>query len=133
MESFAVVTRSRTELVDITDSVRAVVNRSGVKSGMCHVCIPHTTAGVTVNEAYDPDVATDITKALDRLVPAGAGYAHSEGNADAHVKATLVGHATVIPVEDGSLRLGRWQGVFFCEFDGPRHRTVEVKLIPDNV
>lgn len=128
MESFAVATHVRTELVDITDSVRAVVARSGVKSGACLVYVPHTTAGVTVNEAYDPDVASDIINALNRLVPHSGGYAHTEGNADAHIKATLVGSSVRVPVADSELKLGRWQGVFLCEFDGPRRRTVEIEV-----
>jgi len=105
------------------------VKKSGVASGTCLVYVPHTTAGVTVNEGYDPDVAADITAVLAKLVPAGAGYAHSEGNADAHVKASLVGASQTIPVEDGRLALGRWQAVFFCEFDGPRERRCQVTAI----
>ncbi len=129
MESFSLTTRSRTELVDITDRVRDIVGNSGVASGLCIVCVPHTTAAVTVNESHDSDVARDITKTLSKLVPPGAGYAHSEGNADAHVKATLVGSSAQLIVEDARLHLGRWQGVFFCEFDGPRQRQVNVKVL----
>jgi secondary thiamine-phosphate synthase enzyme len=93
------------------------------------VCVPHTTAAVTVNESHDPDVAEDLTKTLSKLVPAGAGYAHSEGNSDAHIKASLVGSSAQLIVEDGKLQLGRWQGVFFCEFDGPRQRQVSVQVL----
>jgi len=122
-------TRSRSELVDITSRVSAVVEKSGVTSGLCVICVPHTTAAVTVNESYDSDVAEDITKTLSKLVPAGAGYAHSEGNADAHIKAALVGSSAQLIVEDSKLHLGRWQGIFFCEFDGPRQRQVNVAVL----
>jgi secondary thiamine-phosphate synthase enzyme len=128
MTSFDVTTHVRTELLDITDRVRDAVAQSKVGSGICFVYVPHTTAAVTVNESYDSDVASDITAALSKLVPHRAGYAHSEGNADAHIKAAMVGSCQAIPVEDGRLALGRWQGVFFCEFDGPRQRRVQVQV-----
>jgi len=124
-----VTTHVRTELLDITDKVRDAVAQSKVGSGMCFVYVPHTTAAVAVNESYDADVALDITAALSKLVPHRAGYAHSEGNADAHIKAAMVGSCQAIPVEEGRLALGRWQGVFFCEFDGPRQRRVQVQVI----
>ena len=129
MTSFDVTTHVRTELLDITDKVRDAVAQSKVNSGVCFVYVPHTTAAVTVNESYDSDVARDITAALSKLVPHRAGYAHSEGNADAHIKAAMVGSCQAIPVEEGRLALGRWQGVFFCEFDGPRQRRVQVQTI----
>ncbi|HTW91598.1 MAG TPA: secondary thiamine-phosphate synthase enzyme YjbQ [bacterium] len=129
MTSFDVTTHVRTELLDITDKVKDAVAQSKVGSGMCFVYVPHTTAGVTVNESYDSDVASDITEALSKLVPHRAGYAHSEGNSDAHIKAAMVGSCQAIPVEEGRLALGRWQGVFFCEFDGPRQRRVQVQVI----
>jgi secondary thiamine-phosphate synthase enzyme len=129
MTSFDVTTHVRTELVDITEKVRDVVAQSKVSSGMCFVYVPHTTAAVAVNESYDSDVARDITETLSKLVPHRAGYAHSEGNADAHIKATMVGSCQAIPVEEGRLALGRWQGVFFCEFDGPRQRRVNVQVM----
>lgn len=129
MDSFAVATRHRNELVDITAQVRAAVAASRIGSGICCVYVPHTTAAVTVNESHDPDVAQDISEALSRLVPAGRGYAHTEGNADAHIKAAAVGCCAQVPVEDGQLTLGRWQGIFFCEFDGPRQRTVQVVVL----
>ena len=129
MTSFDVTTHVRTELLDITDKVKDAVAQSKVGSGMCFVYAPHTTAAVTVNESYDSDVARDITEALSKLVPHRAGYAHSEGNADAHIKAAMVGSCQPIPVEEGRLALGRWQGVFFCEFDGPRQRRVQIQVI----
>ena len=129
MTSFDVTTHVRTELLDITDKVREAVAQSKVKSGMCFVYVPHTTAAVTVNESYDPDVARDVTATLSKLVPHRAGYAHAEGNADAHIKAVMVGCCQPIAVEEGQPVLGQWQGVFFCEFDGPRTRRVQVKVI----
>jgi len=132
MESFNVTTRSRTELVDITSRVSAAVEKSDVTSGLCVVYVPHTTAAVTVNESCDSDVAEDITKTLSKFVPAGAGYAHSEGNSDAHIKAALVGSSAQLIVEERKLQLGRWQGIFFCEFDGPRQRQVIIKILSDN-
>lgn len=129
MTSLEVTTQARTELLDITDKVRDAVAQSKVSAGMCFVYVPHTTAAVTVNESYDQDVARDITEALSKLVPHRAGYAHSEGNADAHIKAAMVGCCQPIPVEEGRLALGRWQGIFFCEFDGPRQRRVQVQVI----
>ncbi len=127
--SFDVTTHVRTELLDITDKVRDAVAQSKVGFGMCFVYVPHTTAAVTVNESYDPDVARDITEALSKLVPHRAGYAHSEGNSDAHIKAVMVGCCQPIPVEDGQPVLGQWQGVFLCEFDGPRTRRVNVQVM----
>jgi secondary thiamine-phosphate synthase enzyme len=132
MASFEVMTRARTEFVDITAQVQAAVADCKVDSGICFVYVPHTTAAVTVNEACDADVAADITRSLAKLVPHDSGYAHSEGNADAHIKATMVGTCQAIPVEDGRLTLGQWQGVFFCEFDGPRRRRCLVKVMEDN-
>jgi len=129
MTSFDVTTHVRTELLDITDKVREAVAQSMVNSGMCFVYVPHTTAGVTVNESYDPDVARDITAALSKLVPHRAEYTHSEGNSDAHIKAAMVGSCQPIPVEDGQPVLGQWQGVFLCEFDGPRTRRCQVQVI----
>ena len=126
-----VATRARTELKDITAAVEQVVSESGISSGLCHLFVPHTTAGLLINENDDPDVARDITAVLDRLAPPSASYRHAEGNADAHVKSALVGVSASIPVEGGRLVLGRWQGIFFCEFDGPRRREIKVKLVAD--
>jgi len=131
MVSIEVATRSRVEMVNITPRIQDAVTSTGVSTGVCFIHVPHTTAGVTVNEAFDPDVAADVSSALSRLVPYQAGYAHSEGNADAHIKSVLVGTSQTIPVEDGRLALGRWQGVFFCEFDGPRRRQVYLTIVSD--
>ncbi len=131
MVSIEVTTRSRVELVNITTRIQDAVTSTGVNSGVCFIHVPHTTAAVTVNEAFDPDVATDITSALARLIPSQAGYAHAEGNSDAHIKSVLVGTSQTIPVEQGRLALGHWQGVFFCEFDGPRRRQVYLTVVSD--
>lgn len=124
--SFDVSTRRRAQLVDITERVAGAVTASGVKDGVCHVYIPHTTAGVTVNEGADPDVARDIEARLEALVPHEAGYEHSEGNSDSHIKTALVGPSCSVPVRSGRLALGTWQAIFLCEWDGPRKRQVEV-------
>jgi secondary thiamine-phosphate synthase enzyme len=126
-----VSTASRVELIDITDAVAGVIARSGVTSGLCHLFVPHTTAGVLVNENDDPAVARDIAAALDRLIPRGAGYEHLEGNADAHIKSSIVGVSRSLWIENGRLGLGRWQGIFFCEFDGPRERRIRLKIVSD--
>ena len=128
-DSFEISTTSRAQMVDITARVREVVRRAGVLEGVCIVYVPHTTAGITVNESADPAVAADILDHLEKLVPRG-GYRHREGNADSHIKASLVGFSLTLPVEGGDISLGTWQGVFLCEFDGPRRRRVEVKVIP---
>ncbi|MBI4467337.1 MAG: YjbQ family protein [Acidobacteria bacterium] len=123
-----VETSARTQIKDITREVARLVRQSGVENGVCHLYVPHTTAGILINESDDPDVARDIGDALDRLVPREAGYKHYEGNADSHVKASLVGSSASVPIEGGKLGLGRWQGIFFCEFDGPRRREVKVRI-----
>lgn len=127
----AVKTTQRTELIDITRDVAKVVTESGVRSGVCYVYVPHTTAGVTINENDDPDVPRDIEKFIERLVPKEGVYKHWEGNADAHIKSTLTGTSQSVFVEEGKLQLGRWQAIFFCEFDGPRQREVHVKILRD--
>lgn len=126
MEKLKVSTSSRIELKDITVDVKEVVNRRGIDNGVCTLYIPHTTAGVTINESADPDVAVDIEEKLSELVPEG-GYRHREGNADSHIKSSLVGNSTRVFVENGKIQLGTWQGIFFAEFDGPRTRNVWLK------
>lgn len=127
--TIAVSTTRRTELLDVTAEVSRVVGDSGVSSGICTVYVPHTTAGVTVNENDDPNVARDIETALDRMVPKDKSYTHLEGNADAHIKSSLVGVSQTIQIENGKLLLGRWQAIFFCEFDGPRRRELWVRVL----
>ena len=117
------------ELIDITERVDRVVSQSGVVSGLCHVYVPHTTAGVLVNENADPDILSDFLTTLERLVPWDNGYRHAEGNAAAHIKSTLVGTSQTVPVRDGRLALGRWQGIYFAEFDGPRERHLQVTVV----
>ena len=129
MQTLSVKTARRTQLVDVTTQVQKVVASSGVSNGICYLYVPHTTAAIAINECADPDVARDVEGALDRLVPATGPYRHSEGNSDSHVKSVLVGASQVIHVEGGKLVLGRWQGVFFCEFDGPRDRWLKVKVV----
>lgn len=129
LTSFAVRTRARLEMIDITPQVGEAVSSTGADSGICVVYVPHTTAGVTINEGADPDVAADILDATERMVPSRGSYRHGEGNAAAHIKATLVGSSKQIIVESGKLSLGTWQAVFFCEFDGPRSRRVYVKVV----
>ena len=129
MDRFEVATTNRNEFVEMTGPVRQVVKRSGVKSGLCVVYVPHTTAAVTVNENADPDVVHDMLLHLERTVPQKQpGFRHAEGNSDSHVKASLVGPSVTLIVEGGDVILGRWQGVYFCEFDGPRTRTVFVQV-----
>jgi secondary thiamine-phosphate synthase enzyme len=131
MEVLRVKTVRRTQLVDVTDLVEKAVAKAAVASGLCHVFVPHTTAGVIINEHFDPDVATDLEGVFERLVPRSGPYRHAEGNSDSHAKAVLTGASQVIFVEKGKLVLGQWQGVFFCEFDGPRERKLWVKVIED--
>ena len=124
--TFEVKTTRRAQLVDITERVAAVVERAGKSDGTCHVYVPHTTAGVTINEGADPDVARDVESLLAEIVPKEAAFQHAEGNSDAHIKTVLVGPSCVAPVRGGKLALGTWQAIFLCEWDGPRTRRVEV-------
>ena len=128
-----VKSRSRSELIDITGTIQDTVRSAGFTDGLCMLFVPHTTAAVTINESADPSVRADIQMMLDRLVPWEAGYRHLEGNSAAHIKATLVGASELIAVEDGRLVLGTWQGIFFCEFDGPRTRKIHVRLMAGGV
>jgi secondary thiamine-phosphate synthase enzyme len=126
-----VKTNARTELVDITLGVQRLVAESGIRSGVCHVFVPHTTSGITVNENSDPNVGRDILKELNKVIPFEDNYGHNEGNSAAHVKSSIIGVSKALIVEEGRLALGSWQAVFFCEFDGPRDRRVMVKVIKD--
>ena len=121
-------TNSRNQMLDITPLIRKEVSRSGIKEGVCTVYIPHTTAGITINEGADPSVCNDIVHKLSELVPPDAGYRHMEGNSDSHIKASLMGSSVSVIVEDGLLVLGTWQKIFFCEFDGPRSRKVLIRI-----
>jgi secondary thiamine-phosphate synthase enzyme len=128
MESFTVRTQTRSQFVNIDAEVQRVVSGSGVEDGICTVFVPHTTAGITINENADPDVVQDLTAILEKLVPWRAGYAHAEGNSAAHAKASMMGFSETVLVEDGRLQLGTWQSIYFCEFDGPRSRRVWVQV-----
>lgn len=128
IQRIGIRTSARTQFVDITRDVQDAVKSSGVSDGVCTIYVPHTTAGITINENADPDVVRDIIDTLERLVPQNASYRHVEGNADSHVKASLMGFSVDVLVEDGRLTLGTWQGVYFCEFDGPRNRQVYVRV-----
>ncbi len=128
LKEFRIESHARAELIKLDGHVEKAIEESGVKDGVCHVCVPHTTAGVTINEGADPDVARDLLARLAQLVPRDAGYAHAEGNADSHIKAALVGASATVLVKDGKPLLGTWQSVFFCEFDGPRRRRVLVRV-----
>ena len=127
MRTIKVKTQAREELVDITARVREELVSSGIKDGICYVYVPHTTAAVTINENADPSVKEDILMALRKIVPDSLPYRHSEGNSPAHVKACLIGSSIKVIIDEGQLALGTWQGIFFCEFDGPRSRNVFIK------
>ena len=133
MQAIRVKTNRRTQFLDITNEVQRVVTALGVRVGTCFLYVPHTTAGILINEHADPDVAGDAEGALDRLVPMAGPYRHAEGNSDSHVKTLLTGVSQFVFVEDGKLALGRWQGIFLAEFDGPRERKLYVKVMPDRV
>ena len=129
MEKISVRTDRRVDLIDITDKIQGVVSKSKVKEGICFLFCPHTTAGLTINENADPSVRRDIINALAKLFPENAGYSHTEGNADSHIKSSLFSSSLTIFIEDGRLAFGTWQGIYFCEGDGPRSREVWVKVM----
>jgi secondary thiamine-phosphate synthase enzyme len=131
LQTLHVRTKHRTELQDMTDQVEAAVSQSGCADGVCHLYVPHTTAGVIINEGYDPAVAQDLAAAFDRLVSRVANSAHAEGNSDSHIKTALAGSSETVWIVAGRLALGRWQRIFFAEFDGPRSRECRVKIVPD--
>lgn len=130
MITLDVTTGHREEMIDITGLIRQAIRRSGIRSGIVCLHVPHTTAAVTVNENADPDVLHDLLLGLRRLAPRDAGYRHAEGNSDAHIKSSLLGADQTLLVEDGEPVLGTWQGVFFCEFDGPRRRKLHIRVMP---
>ena len=129
IQTFQVRTSKKTEFIDITPSIQEAVKNTGVEGGICFIFIPHTTAAVTINENADPSVSQDILMELNKLVPLQDRYQHLEGNSAAHIKASLIGCSQTVLVESGKLALGTWQGIFFCEFDGPRSRKVHVKMM----
>lgn len=129
--SIRISTHQRTEMIDITRQVEQVVHSHGIQSGVCIVFVPHTTAGITIQENADPDVKRDMLMEINKMVPFEDGYRHAEGNSAAHIKTALFGSSESILIDQGDLLLGRWQGIYFCEFDGPRQRTVHIRLIKD--
>jgi secondary thiamine-phosphate synthase enzyme len=126
--TISINTRDRSEMTDITSKVEGELKRSGLKDGVCFLFVPHTTAGITINEGADPSVVADIQATLNKLVPWEGSYRHLEGNSAAHIKSSLMGSSVIVLVESGRLKLGTWQGIFFCEFDGPRSRKVYMKF-----
>jgi len=129
MQKINLKTSQRSELVDITDEVQNIVLKSKVKEGVCLLFCPHTTAGLTINENADPSVKADILRTLHKLIPAGADYSHQEGNSDSHIKSSLFGSSLTIFIQSGILAFGSWQGIYFCEGDGPRQRQVWLKIV----
>ncbi|MBM3253417.1 MAG: YjbQ family protein [Candidatus Omnitrophica bacterium] len=132
MYRIEIKTNKRVELVEITERVQDIVSKSKIKEGLCFLFVPHTTAGIIINENADPSVKEDIINSLNKLVPAGKGYSHTEGNADSHIKSSLLGNSLNVFIENGMLCLGTWQGIFFAEGDGPRTREVWVKVTREN-
>jgi len=124
-----VKSRQKTEFIDVTREVERALAAGDVRDGFCFLYVPHTTAGITINESADPSVQADILMILNQMVPWQAGYGHMEGNSPAHIKSSLIGASEWVAVENGRLVLGTWQGIFFCEFDGPRNRTLQIKLL----
>jgi secondary thiamine-phosphate synthase enzyme len=131
LKQLRVNTNSRTEFIDITQDIQKLVGESNVRTGVCCLSVPHTTAAITINENADPSVIRDIIKGLNKAVPFDNDYTHSEGNSAAHIKSSIIGASTVLIIEEGRLVLGTWQAVYFCEFDGPRDRRVLVKVVKD--
>ncbi len=129
MYNFSVKTSKRSELINITKTIEDYIFKSGGAAGLCLVYSPHTTTGIIINEAYDPDVAFDINRFLDNLAPKNNNYRHAEGNSDAHIKAAIIGNSRILPYSGNKLNLGRWEGIFLCEFDGPRQRNINLILI----
>lgn len=128
ISTISIRTRNRSEMIDITAEVTEQLQKAGLEEGVCHLYVPHTTGAITINEGADPSVATDIQTMLNTLVPWEDSYRHLEGNAAAHIKSSLVGNSVMVLVESGRLKLGTWQAIFFCEFDGPRSRKVYIKF-----
>ena len=128
ISTLSINTRDRSEMIDITSKVEEELKRSGLKDGVCFLFVPHTTAGITINESADPSVAKDIQVMLNKLIPWEGSYRHLEGNSAAHIKSSLLGNSVMVFVESGHLKLGTWQGIFFCEFDGPRSRKLYIKF-----
>ena len=128
LKEFSIRTNQQVEFVKLTGQIQKLLDESGAQEGICHVYVPHTTAGITINEGADPDVVRDMTMELNKIVPFEDGYRHAEGNSAAHIKASMMGSSAAVMIENGKLVLGTWQAIFFCEFDGPRTRRVLVRF-----
>lgn len=131
MKVIPIKTNQQVEFIDVTKQVKETVRNANCKQGICFLYVPHTTAGLMINENADPDVICDLAQTLEKLVPIKGNYFHHEGNAHAHIKASLLGCSKIVFIEDGDLALGTWQGIFFCEFDGPRQRSLYLKIMQD--
>lgn len=131
IELVPVNSKSATEMIDISYEIKNIVKKSGIKEGACLIYSPHTTAGLTINENADPDVKTDMIREINKIVPFDDNYQHFEGNSAAHIKATFTGFHLMVPIHNGQLTLGTWQGIYFCEFDGPRSRKVQVSILKE--
>jgi len=131
MEKITVQTRKRNDFIEITDKIESIVKSKNIKSGICFIFVPHTTCGLTINENADFSVRRDIIDKLSELVPENGNYTHTEGNSDSHIKSSLIGQSLIIFIENNSLKLGTWQGIFLCEFDGPRTREIWIKIIQE--
>jgi secondary thiamine-phosphate synthase enzyme len=129
MEKLQISTTDQTVLINITPKIQEIIEKKNFKSGVCQIYVPHTTAAVTINENADPDVRHDIITELNKVIPFSDGYLHTEGNSAAHIKASMMGTSELVPVENGRLQLGTWQGIFFCEFDGPRRREIWIQFL----
>ncbi len=128
LKEFSIRTNRQVEFVKLTSQIQKLLDESGMQEGICYIFVPHTTAGITINEGADPDVVRDMTMELNKIVPFEDGYHHAEGNSAAHIKASMMGSSAAVIVENGKLVLGTWQAIFFCEFDGPRSRRVLVRF-----
>jgi len=128
-EVLELTTTKRNDFIDITGEISGALSRARIESGLCYIHIPHSTAGITINENADPTVQADIESKLNKMIPKSEKYTHPEGNSDSHIKSSLIGTALTLIVEKGSLVLGTWQGIYFCEFDGPRDRMIYIKTI----
>ncbi len=133
IQELIVHTQLQSQMLEVTDSIQKLITKSEVKEGIALLFVPHTTAAITINENADPDVSTDIVSGLDKLIPLHNNYRHIEGNSAAHIKCSLLGVSEQIIIHNGQLQLGTWQGIYFCEFDGPRKRRLQIKLIADNL
>jgi secondary thiamine-phosphate synthase enzyme len=130
MEKITIHSTDQTEIIDITRKVQSVADKSSINNGLCLIFVPHTTAAVTINENADPDVKSDILKEINKVIPFSDSYRHMEGNSAAHIKASLFGSSGTVIIQNGNFQLGTWQGIFFCEFDGPRTRQIWISLLP---